>query len=205
MGCSACILRPLSPHTRAVLHARVHAVRHCRPPRPHSAVRSRCRAHLSCPALPARVPLPCAPSVRLGGRARCPHRAAAPSARCAAWHPVRPCHYAAGQVAHAESFACRGSVRDTVRGRAAHPARCHDRAAIYQRALCTPHCPWRLATPALRSPPRCIARGGSPPRAPISFLWSEEIFPDRIKITFYWIPIPVPSIFVPTIFLFLFR
>ena len=37
----------------------------------------------------------------------------------AAWHP-----------AHAESFACRGSVRDTVRGRAAHPARCHDRAAI---------------------------------------------------------------------------
>ena len=37
----------------------------------------------------------------------------------AAWHP-----------AHAESFACRGSVRYTVRGRAAHPARCHDRAAI---------------------------------------------------------------------------
>ncbi len=34
------------------------------------------------------------------------------SARCAAW-----------QVAHAESFACRGSVRGTVRGRAAHPAR----------------------------------------------------------------------------------
>ena len=32
--------------------------------------------------------------------------------------------------AHAESFACRGSVRGTVRGRAAHPARCHDRAAI---------------------------------------------------------------------------
>ncbi len=51
-----------------------------------------------------------------------------------------------------------------------------------------PHRPWRLAT--------C---------APISFLWSEEIFPDRIKITFYWTPIPVPSIFVPTIFLFLFR
>ena len=45
------------------------------------------------------------------------HRRA--SARCAAWHR-----------AHAESFACRGSVRGTVRGRAAHPARCHDRAAI---------------------------------------------------------------------------
>ena len=39
--------------------------------------------------------------------------------RCAAWHP-----------AHAESFACRGSVRGTVRVRAAHPARCHNRAAI---------------------------------------------------------------------------
>ena len=48
-----------------------------------------------------------------------PAHAAAPSARCAAWH-----------VAHAESFAGRGSVRGTVRGRAAHPARCHDRAAI---------------------------------------------------------------------------
>ena len=52
----------------------------------------------------------------------------APSARCVAW-----------QVAHAESVACRGSVRGTVRGRAAHPARCHDRAAIthahYPRAL----------------------------------------------------------------------
>ena len=76
----------------------------------------------------ARTPLPCAPLVRLGGRARCPHRAAVPSARCAAWHR-----------AHAESFACRGSVRGTVRGRAAHPARCHNRAAIthaiFARAL----------------------------------------------------------------------
>ena len=48
--------------------------------------------------------------------------------RCAAWHR-----------AHAESFACRGSVRGTVRGRAAHPARCHNRAAIthaiFARAL----------------------------------------------------------------------
>ena len=58
----------------------------------------------------ARVPPSCSTlvsrRVRLGGRARCPHRAAA------AW-----------QVAHAESFACRSSVRGTVRGRAAHPAR----------------------------------------------------------------------------------
>ena len=48
--------------------------------------------------------------------------------RCAAW-----------QVAHAESFACRGSVRGTVCGRAAHPARCPYRAAItpakFARAL----------------------------------------------------------------------
>ena len=78
-------------------------------PRPREPlVRSRCRAHNACPVVRSRC-----------GRARCPHRAAAPSARCAAW-----------QVAHAESFACRGSVRGTVRGRAAHPARCHDRAAI---------------------------------------------------------------------------
>ena len=40
-----------------------------------------------------------------GSRRRAP-------ARCAALHP-----------AHAESFACRGSVRGTVRGRAAHPPR----------------------------------------------------------------------------------
>ena len=32
------------------------------------------------------VPWSCAPPVPRCGRARCPHRAAAPSARCAAWH-----------------------------------------------------------------------------------------------------------------------
>ena len=68
--------------------------------------------------------------------------------RCAAWHR-----------AHAESFACRGSVRGTVRGRAAHPARCHDRAAIthakFARALRTrlggrARCPHRAAAPSAR-------------------------------------------------------
>ena len=68
----------------------------------HRAASPRGRAHHSCSFARSRC-----------GRARCPHRATAPSARCAAW-----------QVAHAESFACRGSVRGTVRGRAAHPARC---------------------------------------------------------------------------------
>ena len=63
--------------------------------------------------------------------------------RCVAW-----------QVAHAESFACRGSVRGTVRGRAAHPARCPFRAAIYPRKIRTPHCLWRLATPWRRTTPR---------------------------------------------------
>ena len=82
------------------------------------------RTHNSHAHYPGGAVRPC-PVVRSRcGRARCPHRAAAPSARCAAWHR-----------AHAESFACRGSVRGTVRGRAAHPARCHDRAAIYPRAL----------------------------------------------------------------------
>ena len=36
-----------------------------------------------CAAMPLRTSHPRAPLVRLGGRARCPHRAAAPSARCA--------------------------------------------------------------------------------------------------------------------------
>ena len=113
------------------------------------------------------LPLPCAPLVSRCGRARCPHRAAAPSARCAAWHR-----------AHAESFACRGSVRGTVRGRAAHPARCHNRAAIYPRALRTPlperrdGCPWGLPTrpSALPTPwglPTCPWRFATPSALPI--------------------------------------
>ena len=56
-----------------------------------------------------------------------------PSRRCAIARGGSPPRCAAWQVAHAESFACHGSVRDTVRGRVAHPARCHDRAAIYPR------------------------------------------------------------------------
>ena len=68
-----------------------------------------------------------------------PARAAAPSARCVAW-----------QVAHAESVACRGSVRGTVRGSTAHPARYLDRAAITHA-----HYPGALRTR--------IAREGSPP------------------------------------------
>ena len=53
-----------------------------------------------------------------------------PSRRCAIARGGSPPRCAAWQVAHAESFACRGSVRGTVRDRAAHPARYHDRAAI---------------------------------------------------------------------------
>ena len=72
---------------------------------PARAASPRGRAHLvpsrriaphSCPHRAA-APSSCAPPVPRCGRARCPHRAAAPPARCAAW-----------QVAHAESFACRG-------------------------------------------------------------------------------------------------
>ena len=68
--------------------------------------------------------------------------------------------------------ACRGSVRGTARGRAAHPARCHNRAAIthakferggspprptaithaiFARGVLPRHCPWRLATAATAS------------------------------------------------------
>ena len=105
---------------------KIRALRHCPPPR--------CAAW-------HRAPRPCPVMRARGGRARCPHRAAAPSARCAAW-----------QVAHAESFACRGSVRGTVCGRAAHPARCPYRAAITHGAL-------RTATG------RCGAMGTSRPTA----------------------------------------
>ena len=60
--------RPVAPlPTRAALRAS------SRPPSPRT---------------PARTPSPCAHLVWLGGRARCPHRAAAPSARCAALHPA---------------------------------------------------------------------------------------------------------------------
>ena len=91
--------------------------------------------------------------------------------RCAAW-----------QVAHAESFACRGSVRGTVRGRDAHPARCLAAArstlptlaaSALQRLWGLPTRPWRLATPPRlpsRPPPlphppvgAPHRRGGSPP------------------------------------------
>ena len=93
----------LAPYRHYTREFRMRIIRTMRP-----------RAPRSCPAaVPhTRVPLPCSTRVSRCGRARCPHRAAAPSARCAA-----------GQVAHVKSFACRGSVRSTVRGRAAHPAR----------------------------------------------------------------------------------
>ena len=110
------------------------------PPAPRCV--PRCRAHPSCgiavrtPRAPLRAHRPCPVAVgrdvpiapprhRRGARLGIPHLCRAPSPpRCAAWHR-----------AHAESIACRGSVRGTVRGRAAHPARCHDRAAIYPRAI----------------------------------------------------------------------
>ena len=72
-------------------------------PHPCPVARSRGRAHRSCPVAVGRD-VPIAPPRRIA-------RGGSPP-RCAAW-----------QVAHAESFACRGSVRGTVRGRAAHPAR----------------------------------------------------------------------------------
>ena len=74
--------------------------------------------------------------------------------RCAAWHR-----------AHAESFACRGSVRGTVRGRVAHPARCRDRAAITPAHYLWAHYPRPRGTRITRAArwSAATARGGSPP------------------------------------------
>ena len=110
-------------NSQRVLLAITPAITHSKFARPYShawGARPRIIPAITPPCALARAPW-CGP-VAVGRDAwppGLPARAAAPSARCAAWH-----------VAHAESFACRGSVRGTVRGRAAHPARCHDRAAI---------------------------------------------------------------------------
>ena len=100
--------------------------------------------------------------LRLGNRAAAPLPVAA--RYCGAWHGIvhtlRVLHAAACQ---------RGlPARGTVRGRAAHPARCHDRAAIYPRALPGRRdgdiAPYRHYTRNIRT---LIARGGSrlaPPR-----------------------------------------
>ena len=90
---------------------------------------------------PPRAPLPC--PIAVGHDVwppGLPARAAArgdPPPRCAAW-----------QVAHAESFAYRGSVRGTVRGRAAHPARClaAARSTLPTLAASALQRPWGLPT-----------------------------------------------------------
>ena len=138
-----------------------------------------CHAPWACAPPVPRCPVPLrVPVVRSRcGRARCPHRAAAPSARCAAWHP-----------AHAESFACRGLPAGAPRPR--HGAR-QGRApgamvgrrasrlappfthAIFARALpgrrdgdIAPyrHCPWRLAAAVRGFASRAPRR--APPTAP---------------------------------------
>ena len=120
-------------------------------------------------------------------------------ARCAAW-----------QVAHAESFACRGSVRDTVRGRAAHPARWSPRTHATVRHGGRARCPHRAAAlwrggapshpaPLARAPPRRIARGGSPPRC-AAWHPTPRRNPKKSPAVVHRLcaPIqPVPSLFVP--------
>ena len=57
-------------------------------PRPRTSARCRPRLRPRPRRASSCAPWSCAPLVRHGGRARCPHRAAAPSARCVAWHPA---------------------------------------------------------------------------------------------------------------------
>ena len=87
-----------------------------------------------------------------------------PSRRCAIARGGSPPRCAAWQVAHAESFACRGSVRGTVRGRAAYPARCpHHAASPHAIAppVGAPHPPGAASPSA-----RCAAWHRAPPRPP---------------------------------------
>ena len=125
------------------------------------------RTSLPAPLLHPTRPSPRAPLVRLGGRARCPHRAAAP------WRGARLCippprprriargssppRCAAWQVAHAESFAgaspCaphsragRG-VRSPTRGTAAGPNH-YTRALPRRRDACPPGLPAHATAPA---------------------------------------------------------
>ena len=69
------------------------------------------------------------------GAPHLPTRAAAPLSVAARHRSTRLCIVHTLRVLHA--VACQQGLpaRGTVRGRAAHPARCHDRAAIYPRAL----------------------------------------------------------------------
>ena len=132
----AFLLRPCQPPIPPIARAasRIAAPSPCpaasRTPRPRPVVRSRSRAHRPRPVVRSRCHVPWSGPVAVGRDVPIapPRRIARGGSppRCAAW-----------QVAHAESFACRGSVRGTVRGRAAHPARCHARAAIYPHTLPT--------------------------------------------------------------------
>ena len=109
-------------------------------------------------------PSPCSTLVPRCGRARCPHRAAAPSVRCAAWNPAPharaplPTHHytRALPVRRDENIApYRNYTRDnrTLCPRPSLAPRC----AIlhYTRAIPALHCPWGLPTP-----------GGAPRRTP---------------------------------------
>ena len=92
---------------------------------------------------------------RSGSRRRAVARGGSPP-RCTAW-----------QVAHAESFACRGSVRGTC---AARPRNRHDGDIEpyrhYTRSIPPPLPRSTLVSrhASRLAPPRCIARGGSPPQ-----------------------------------------
>ena len=107
-----------------------------------------------------RAPLPCPPLVRHGGRARCPHRAAAPHgavrgfASCDNRVWGTHAHYATifARALHTATGRCgaMGTSRPTA---ITHPYY----VAILVRPTAMPHalCPWGLPT----------ARGGSPPRS----------------------------------------
>ena len=131
----------------------------------------------------ARVPLPCAPLVRHGGRARCPHRAAAPSARCAAWHPApSPCGMVARAVVrHGGAPRFRGAGGDpdaapctAIGGARRRPRQNSQRVLLvmptahYARVVRTAARWGHRALPPLHTrevhpTPQKIACGGSPP------------------------------------------
>ena len=148
----------------------------------------RCAACSPAPLPPTRVPLPCAPLVWLGGRARCPHRAAAPrrGARLcfphtprAAWRAHLSCGLAVGRDAWPPGLPSRAAA-PSARYAAWHPAylSCGMARPLPAR---TSRASWRARPPRAHhtsqgGPPRCVHRKSTLEAHFLSVLFFSQIY-----------------------------